>query len=823
MQASTALTATPRPNTSTSRAMPRRTVALLLAATAASNSHALQVQVQQMSPCAANLILSPGAGGSELAVVMSPLMQPFLCAQQQCTVPVSLAHNVSVYAVNLDTAHIRSVALDLPFPSPTSAGSAAADCASPLPPATATAAAGAVVAPVMAGGPIVGMLYEGWHGPAAHAQAQVAAAGGTPLSVEDVLRSNGTLTLNDVYGKYNISDEDAFYYQTRPVIPGESGADGSFYCIYRKRANESSGWIPDCPGITATLTRHAAQLLAAGITFVTMDGTNLGNPSPEADTIQVRPMEVLFEEWSALRSGGTPTPYIAAWQRATTGCTLWQNVLDLYNNASYADLVFKDPVSGKLVFFVPDSPDAGLVAQIESNGGRNNVIVQEMWALFDPALYPQGRWAFESPCTAGGQYTTSVMGGGRGATGCGQYLTTNSSLGSVIGVSPSYQLSYGSVPFSAAGKFDGLTFKRQFGTIFDLAAAAWRAQAAAAAATAADSTAAAAADSTAATAPAAPATATGVPQYIYLSSYNEAISQPQPNPFNSAYSHSMGLGSDPAGKSLFVDTYGASISRDIEPSVAMGSVLYDIMASCLRAVQLMSTLEAALLQGGGSAVRVAGELAPPTGTDRAAALRLLQAAFGSRADTLTSCSVAGEICCAYNETSDGYAVAYSLQLNGAGGTAGDNLATTDATEVAHLTCPGCGWSQVCNAYGGGTDWCTSGSVLSSHLALQGPFVLHSGGCRGAGGQLPGRTPVYRCASNSGTVLHFMDSDPSCTRGGIPAHAESQMGCADAALTSNMPRSLRVCAVVAGAGPFYHSLDGPCDTGHTDLGLLGYVH
>lgn len=99
--------------------------------------------------------------------------------------------------------------------------------------------------------------------------------------------------------------------------------------------------------------------------------------------MQVRPQEVLFETFAALRSGGQATPALTAWQTIPPGGTLWQNALDLYNQ--YEDLVYHDPASGKMVFFVPQagsSPDPSILAQVQSNGGRNNVIVVQMWAEF---------------------------------------------------------------------------------------------------------------------------------------------------------------------------------------------------------------------------------------------------------------------------------------------------------------------------------------------------------------------------------------------------------------------------------------------------------
>lgn len=150
--------------------------------------------------------------------------------------------------------------------------------------------------------------------------------------------------------------------------------------------------------------------------------------TPESDGIQQRPFEVLFEEWYLLRKQGVATPAIAAWQCIPSGGSLWQNVLDVYNNASYTDLVYT--YNGKQVFFVPENSDPALVTAVESNGGRNNVVVVTMWAQFAPSLFSQGEWAFFSPCTDGGQYTTNVV--GAGITPCGQDITHGSPLGTPL-------------------------------------------------------------------------------------------------------------------------------------------------------------------------------------------------------------------------------------------------------------------------------------------------------------------------------------------------------------------------------------------------------
>jgi hypothetical protein len=80
------------------------------------------------------------------------------------------------------------------------------------------------------------------------------------------------------------------------------------------------------------------------------------------DAIQVRPAEVLFETWAAFRQQGVQTPSISIWQTCPPGGTLWQNALNLYN--TYPDLVYKDPVSGKKVFFTPsDNQDASILSR----------------------------------------------------------------------------------------------------------------------------------------------------------------------------------------------------------------------------------------------------------------------------------------------------------------------------------------------------------------------------------------------------------------------------------------------------------------------------
>lgn len=631
-------------------------------------------------------------------------------------------------------------------------------------------------------GPSTGILYEAWHAPPVTAIANISARGGTVLTVEDVLRSRGNLQLADVYGKYPGTDTIAasFYYQSEP--------QAGFYCIYRARPGEA-GVVPDCPGISATLARHAAELSGSGIDFVTADGTNLPLFSPFADLIQLRPAEVLFEEWAALRARGITTPAIAAWQTVKTGGDLYQRMLDLYNNATFAPLVHRDAATKKFIFFVPPGGDTDIIAAIENNGGRNNVLVQQMWAL--NSLESKGQWSFFAPCTDGGRYTTSVVGKGRGALGCAQRASNASGplarvAGSQIAVSPSYQLGYGSIPFEGANKYEGLTFKRQFATVLDSATHSWAAGRSAAASS---------------------SSSPSFPAHLYLSSYNEWTAQPQHNPFGKQFTHSLGLSGDPQGGELFVDSYGQSVSRDIEASTDGGTGIFDIMASCLRVIQLAAALDEATFS-----VTDGAPLTPATaslwpGASRAPALAALRAAFGAGPSGLAACNVAGELCCKYDDATDGYAPIWALRLL----PAVDALVTADANEVAALIADG--WVETCNAYDGPTDFCVERSVADSSAAWHGPFALHSGGCTAAAR----RAPLHRCY-DAGLKHHFVSLDPKCEG----ATVESLLGCVALDPTSNMARPLRTCSAPPPAGLRYHALDGPCETGDHDGGVLGFV-
>jgi len=388
--------------------------------------------------------------------------------------------------------------------------------------------------------PRVGMLYEGWHLPAYTAVQQTAALGKPVLTVEDVLRSrveSGTppgpvYTFDQILNQNDLAGVAAsFYYQA-------STAAGA-YCIYHQRSpgalnydashegNYGSGPVPDCPGYQATLARHAGQLTSAGVDYVAVDMTNIADYNAFGDAIQLRPFEVVLEEWRALRQQGFKTPDVAAWQRLSAPGAMVPYVLAVYDDPANAAMIPRDAKTGKKLFFYPDLTDVDptLLASVAADGGKDDILPVPMWV----SRQAEGSWSFFSQCQQGVLLDDGA---------CAQTATTDSVVGSQLAVSPSYQLGYGSLPFQAVGVYHGITLRKQFETAF-----------------------------------------ASPPDWMFLSSWNEHVAQPQPN----APGVSMGFETDPGiGNQAFVDTYGVEFSRDLEPTAEYGSMLYDLLTSCLR-------------------------------------------------------------------------------------------------------------------------------------------------------------------------------------------------------------------------------------------------
>lgn len=211
-------------------------------------------------------------------------------------------------------------------------------------------------------------------------------------------------------------------------------------------------------------------------------------PSDAADVTQLRPTEVIFEEWRKLRLAGVSTPQITVWNRVdvavpdgppgTEGDTLWlQYLARIYNNASYDDLIMRAD-DGRKVFFVvwfPWAINQTAVETIESNGGRNDIVVVHNWLSpsgYDPEWYSNGTWTFIAPCVAHAppapglnteeypRFTTSINEG----VPCNHEKTTNSPLGDAWTVST--QTAWSNLPFASSGKLGGLFMRKQFEDVF---------------------------------------------------------------------------------------------------------------------------------------------------------------------------------------------------------------------------------------------------------------------------------------------------------------------------------------------------------------------
>jgi hypothetical protein len=68
---------------------------------------------------------------------------------------------------------------------------------------------------------------------------------------------------------------------------------------------------------------------------------------------------------------------------------------------------------------------------------------------------------------------------------------------------------------------------------------------------------------------------------LFVSSFNEHIGGRQAPSQHSKTSYNMGLPNDPQSKSVWVDTYAAEFSRDVEPSVEMGDRVFTVLAACV--------------------------------------------------------------------------------------------------------------------------------------------------------------------------------------------------------------------------------------------------
>lgn len=420
----------------------------------------------------------------------------------------------------------------------------------------------------------VGILYNVNFIQGAQAQATVKALGGEPLTTELVLRSNGRLTLSDVYAKYGLTSPSLLsaIYGVQPTL--------GFYCSYARRPLDPlPPPAPDCPNATGVFRAHAAALVAAGVDYIVMDLTNwpeFDNSTYDAngtttrgsllvDATVVRPFELLFETWAALRAEGLPTPRVAAWpcapspSRVAAPVAMWQYLLDaFYNNPAYSELIHTNAAGQKVFFMCPKPGTKGAqcfgndtLALVESNGGRHDVAVTRMWAQMGEPEYAAGVWGFFSPCTANGSFTSSVVGAGP----CAQFVTGGpGGAPAEVTAGTGWMLAPSGLPYAQPGHLRGLTLARQFEAVL----------------------------------------ATGAPDLL-VSSFNEHQGgrvdwSGMPGP---KIAFNMGLPADPQRDLVWVDAYAADFNRNLEPTVEGGGRVWEVLTACLALYRANRTCEGA--------------------------------------------------------------------------------------------------------------------------------------------------------------------------------------------------------------------------------------
>ena len=175
-------------------------------------------------------------------------------------------------------------------------------------------------------------------------------------TIEDIVRSNGSLSCTD-HGDHGGGSctrcaptanntaccllSGCGVYHATPTLPNEQP---NYYCWWRRRRNGTSAssgspaTVPepvDCANIS-TNARYLAQLWhRSGVDVIVPDTTNgLYFDDPETDLLNIRPVEVLLEEFSQLRSQQRlPTPQMAIWTVAGRNTSMYRGMLPLLNRA----------------------------------------------------------------------------------------------------------------------------------------------------------------------------------------------------------------------------------------------------------------------------------------------------------------------------------------------------------------------------------------------------------------------------------------------------------------------------------------------------------
>jgi hypothetical protein len=473
----------------------------------------------------------------------------------------------------------------------------------------------------------------------------------------------------------------------------------------------------------------------------------------------IRPLEVLFEEWTNLRLRGIETPYvhsttlflllltpkistnsiryIAVWVNSPVASysdgheTTWQHMLNrFYNNKTYAPLIWCDDLTNKKVFFVTanNNFNESVNEMIASNGGREDVKILPMWALFSKAGFDNGWFTFFSPCVDPdtNSFTTSMLltsAKNRSEhVSCDQFVTRfDNDTRSEISASGAYMTSQCSLPWASPGKLRGWTMQRLFQHILE-----------------------------------------SKPEDVFLSSWNELIGGRQKPAYTNAVAFNMGLPKDSQRFNVWVDTYGTEFSRDIEPTIEGGDRVYQMMKSCV--------------------------------------------GMFKRGETCSSSSSSSlELCCDTSST-EIWRNVWSLRNKQQ---QEDFLVTTDVKERDALVTE-MKFQEICAVTGSATAFCFNSTDSDGR---DGPFMLYNSADavenRFGDDEEVSPVPLYRCISP--LSIHFISTDLSCEKKG---KSESLLGYMSSRRGGETLRELRRC----NSGG--HSLDLPCV--HNDGTSMGFV-
>ena len=385
-----------------------------------------------------------------------------------------------------------------------------------------------------------------------------------PPNMETAIRSKNEITIHDLReawawtqqeSKTNASIKPVLqassYYHERPAQLG-------YYCLFYNRPGQHL--TADCPNVSQILTEHAHMLYSSGIDFIALDDTNLDGAPEDAysDILQLRPAEIIFSEWHALRNAsGTRTPDVVTCNKANA--IEWKSYLALYDEYSDMVLTVPDASDGnklKKVFFVPQNSglNQSVVDLIADDFGKKDVLVQGMWGGggMSEQLILNGTWTFFYPCRhkrADGTFSQSVS--MESAAECNFVMTQKSALGTQISASMSWQNNYGSLPFSAPSKLNGRTFLLIIQDVLSMQ-----------------------------------------PDNVLFPSFNEHTASGFDGTSNAAFggNNTWGVGlfgdAQRTTHGFFVDTFGSERSRSIEPTDESGDYYYRLMQSCIRVVRL---------------------------------------------------------------------------------------------------------------------------------------------------------------------------------------------------------------------------------------------